>query len=89
MKHRHNEGGLCPACAAARSDRDADVLGSLRSLGPSTVRELAEDTGRTRGQVDRALGALWEAGLVEVVRWETRSTKPAQVWNVTDNRSES
>lgn len=36
---------------ALRDEVDADVLDSLRYLGPSSIGELAADTGRTRGQV--------------------------------------
>lgn len=43
-------------------ERDADVLDSLRSLGETTVRELAEDTGRNGRSVSKALVRLARAG---------------------------
>lgn len=48
--------------AAARREAEADVLDSLRTLGESTVGELAEDTGRTRDAVLGACIRLVEQG---------------------------
>lgn len=42
-----------------------DILHSLRTLGPSTLIELMEDTGRTRGVVERALHKLCCARVAE------------------------
>ena len=50
---------------ARMSPASADVADSLRGLGPCTARELAEDTGRTRPAIKRALDTLRRRGHVD------------------------
>jgi len=50
---------------ARMSPASADVVDSLRGLGPCTVRELTEDTGRTRAAAQLAVGTLLRRGLVD------------------------
>jgi hypothetical protein len=52
---------------AERAERDADVLDSLRTLGPSTLAQLHEHTGRTHVALRSALMGLVGRGEAEVV----------------------
>lgn len=64
-----------------------DLLDSLRTLGPSTARELAEDLGRSHGVVLGQLRSL-EAGGYCVQRGTRPVYRqvPALVWEVVPER---
>lgn len=72
--------------ALERAERDADVLDTIRRLGPITARGIVEDTGRIRSAVSLAIEALRAGGLVEAVG-VVRTTKPANLY-VATNREE-
>jgi hypothetical protein len=62
-------------------ERDADVLDSLRALGPSTVADLDEDTGRRTEAVRRALYRSRDRGLVYQV-----TTGANGIWAVREGK---
>jgi hypothetical protein len=59
-----------------------DVLDSLMRLGPCTERELVEDTGRERREVERACIELEARGEAEVCPEKKQGTtgRPARQW---------
>ena len=72
--------GPCPTVNSEAVAR-ADLLDSLRTVGPSTARALAEETGRSRTAVQSALGTMFGLGLVvrtadEAARIDTRGPPP-------------
>lgn len=70
--------------AETLTEREADILDSIQTLGPCTVRDLSIDTGRVKESIRQALGFLTKKGRIEKCGQRKGSVGPeATLWRVT------